>query len=113
MKRVKPSETLRDTPCAMVAVACARNAQKADTDVERQGDYVSLASMNKYVRRLLRVRRQVKYKRGERPLLKDLHFPGKAVVCVLGHYIYLDGETYYSFFKNSGDEVVSLWELEA
>lgn len=112
MKRVKPDENLRELPCAMVAVACARNTSEADTDVSMRDGYVSLPSMNKYARRLLNVRRQVKFKRGERPLLKDLHFPGKAIVCVLGHYIYLEGETYYSFFKNSGDEVVCLWELE-
>ena len=112
MKRVKPSDKLRGVPCSMVAVACARGVDRPDMGVEVKDGYATLASMNKYVRRLLNVRRQVKFRRGERPLLRDLHLQGRAVVCCYGHYVYLDGETYYSFFKNSGDEVVSFWELE-
>ena len=112
MRRVKPAEGLRDTPCSMVAVACAIGAEKAAGSVVLKDGYATLASMNKYIRSFLPVVRQRKYKRGERPLLKDLHHPGRAIVCVLGHYLYLEGETYYSFFRNSDDEVVCVWELK-
>lgn len=33
-------------------------------------------------------------------------------VCLLGHYIYIDNDNYYSFFDNDEDEVVCIWWLK-
>lgn len=113
MKRVKPSERLRGIPCSMVAVACALGVETPPGGmVLSDGQYGSLNNMNTYVRRYLPVKRQTKYRRGERPKLKELHLDGKAIVCVLGHFLYLDHETYWSFFRNSDDPVVCVWELK-
>ena len=59
----------------------------------------------------LPIKKRINYKRGERPKLKDLHLLGKAIVCVYGHFVYLDHEAYWSFFNNEEDEVVSLWVI--
>lgn len=113
MKRISPNEALRGVPCSIVAVSCATGVEKAHGGIQlKSGGYATLAEMNKYVRSHLQVKRQVKYRRGERPKLKDLHLQGRGIVCVLGHYLYLDGETYYSFFKNSEDDVVCVWILK-
>lgn len=69
--------------------------------------------MNALVRANAAVKRQVKFKRGERPTLAQyVHENRKrAVVCVEGHFLYTDGTDYWSFFKNGKDLVVSAWEL--
>ena len=111
MKRKTPSDNLRGLPCSIVAVRCALGGKAKGTPILKDGGYATLASMNKFVRENLPVVRQIKFKRGERPKLKDLHLDGRAIVCVLGHFLYLDHEDYWSFFKNSGDDVVSVWVL--
>ena len=112
MKRIKPSEALRGVPCSLVAVSCALGVDIPPTGMKLKGTHGTLADMNRYVRMHLPVIRQIKYRRGERPKLKDLHIKGKAIVCVYGHFLYLENETYWSFFKNSDDDVVCVWILE-
>lgn len=112
MKRNIPGSEYRGLPCSMVAVGCAKGGTPMDLPDLKNDGYATLAAMNKFVRANLGVKRQVKFRRGERPKLKDLHFDGRAIVCVLGHYLYLDHEDYWSFFKNGQDDVVALWELE-
>jgi hypothetical protein len=77
----------------------------------RADGYLSLKDGNAFIRKYLPIRRRRDFRRGERPLLEDLHFDGKAIVLVYGHYIYLDHEDYYSFYSNEKDEVVAIWEL--
>ena len=63
----------------------------------------------------MRVIRRVYYKRGERPRLWDFMRENKgrrAVLCLLGHFVYFDGEDYHSFLKNDGDLVVKAWYVE-
>ena len=117
MERKRPNEIYADEPCLVVAVYCAYEKEmfKSATgypDLKPNG-YATLASANKWIREKLAVKKKIDYKRGERPKLKDLHLDGEAVVCVLGHYIYLDGETYWSFFDNEEDDVVTVWMLKS
>ena len=113
MKRIEPDVIFDKYPCSIVAVGCAAGGvvMPADMDAYREDGYLTLKSMNRFIRYNLPVKRQVSYKRGERPKLKDLHHPGKAIVCVLGHYLYLENEVYMSFYDNDEDPVVSVWEL--
>lgn len=118
MKRIIPDSKYRRRPCSVVAVGCAmRASQEALTaltspDLKPDG-YLSLNGMNALVRANLSVRRRVNYKRGMRPCLRDFchSFNGRAVVCVTGHYVYVEGGDYYSFFYNGSDEVISVWIL--
>jgi hypothetical protein len=118
MKRQIPKDIYRGLPCSAVAVGCAkgttrRSDVKALCSPELKDDgYLSLKGMNALVRANLEVTKQVKFKRGERPLLREYakQIKGqKAVVCVLGHYVYFDGKDYWSYFWNGGDEVISAW----
>jgi hypothetical protein len=81
----------------------------------QSGGYLSLNGLNGLIRAHLAVTKRENYKRGERPALRDwahAHLGQRAVVCVLGHYLYFDGRDYHSFLWNGGDPVVSVWYLE-
>lgn len=115
-----------NAPCSVVAVSTALGKETWPTFQQnrqmRSDGYMPLETMNKFVRDNLHVRKRITYKRGERPKLRELpqiladKFPlmqeRKAVVCVLGHYLYLAGDVSYSLFDNVDDDVVSVWVLE-
>lgn len=120
MKRITPSEIYEGLPCSVVSVGCALNiAEKRDLDAlfssELHSDgYLSLKGMDALIRRKTQVKRRENFKRGERPALRDFahsHLGQRAVVCVLGHFLYFDGRDYHSFLWNGGDPVVSVWYL--
>ena len=120
MKRIVPNEIYRELPCSVVAVGCALGIADSETlrglcssDLHDDG-YLSLRSMNALIRANTGVRKQEYFKRGHRPVLRDFaheHLGSKAIICLLGHYVYYDGKDYHSFFWNGGDEVVSVWYL--
>ena len=113
MKKNIPPSYLNGYPCSVVAVACALGRmpdgvpgylQKLKAD-----GYAPLNTANRFIRDNLPIRKRIDYRRGQRPKLRDLHLDGKAIVCVYGHLIYLDHESYWSFFDNEKDDVVAVW----
>lgn len=114
IRRAEPQEGLRGVPCLIVAVSCARGAMLAEEPELKEDGYATLAVANKYIRQHLNVKKRIDYKRGDRPRLSEFltEFSGKALICVLGHFLYADGSTYYSFFDNEQDDVVSVWLLK-
>ena len=114
MIRETPNDDLTNTPCSVVALACAVGGKEnlQGYPVLKKNGYATLASNNKWIRQNLKIKKRTDYKRGERPKLKDLHLDGKAIVVVLGHCIYLDHERYWSFFDNENDDVVTTWEIK-
>ncbi len=121
MKRITPPDIYRGLPCSAVAVGCAKGVARRSeaqrlcaADLKEDG-YLSLKGMNALIRANLAVLKRVNYKRGERPVLRDWahsHIGQRAIICLLGHFIYFDGRDYHSFFWNGGDEVVSAWILK-
>lgn len=123
MKRITPDKVYEGLPCSMVAVGCAMGAQGAvlaaedalrSPDLHADG-YLSLDGLNRLIRAHMRVTRRENFRRGERPALRDFahsHLGQRAVICVLGHYLYFDGRDYHSFLWNGGDPVVSVWYLD-
>ena len=102
------------TPCLVVAVACALGSPETVPewpDLKANG-HATLTVANRWVRACLPVEKRTDYRRGQRPKLGDLHLDGKAIVCVLGHYVFVDGESYWSFFDNENDDVVAVWRLK-
>ena len=121
MKRLEPESIYRGEPCSVVAVGCALGIGDLwgllalQTPQTHDDGYLSLAGMNRFIRANLAVKRAEQYKRFERPALRDWvrEHPGeRAIICVLGHFLYFDGRDYYSFFWNGGDPVVKVWYLE-
>lgn len=116
--RITPKSIYNGLPCSFVAVGCAVGEKNEDlmrfADGLKDDGYLSLDNMNKYIRSLLPIQKKQYFKRGERPILKDLleNNQRKAVVCLLGHYVYVDGKDYWSFFENEYDDVVCIWWIK-
>jgi hypothetical protein len=110
MKQIIPNSELQGLPCSNVAVSCALG-KTVICKTSHDDGWMTLKDNNKFVREYLNVRRYKYFKRGERPLLKELVLD-KAIVCVYGHLVYLEGNNYWSFFNNENDEVVAYWELK-
>lgn len=113
MTQILPEDYLSGFPCTIVSISTALGKLTIPEDISFRNDgYLTLCKMNKFIRTYLPVRKRVDHRRGQRPKLKDMIFDGKAIVCVYGHCIYVDGENYYSFFDNSEDEIVAIWYLK-
>ena len=116
---------LEDAPCIVVAIYCAlhygfnKQEVKVSVPVNKEG-YCTLATMNKTIRQYFKVSKYLYFKRKERMTLEqeDKWFgafkDSKAIVCVEGHYIFVNGTDYhyYSYFNNDNDKVVAIWFLE-
>ena len=115
IKRRDPATMFYDVPCSMVAVGTAIGAFPPTPGLLRADGYLPLKGMDQYCRSQLRVRKKVQFPRATRPTLKDFLEGNseKAIICVLGHFIYADGNTYWSFLRNAKDPVVAVWYLEA
>lgn len=114
IKRRDPSTIYFDVPCSMVAVGTATGSfPPVPADLTEDG-YLSLAGMNRYCRAQLTVTKAESFRRGERPSLKEFLEGNKqrAIICVLGHFIYAEGKTYWSFLRNAKDPVVKVWYLK-
>lgn len=119
MRQVIPAEVYEELPCSMVALGSAlgladeERVSELASDALKDDGYLTLDGMNKLIRAHMKVKRTMYYRRFERPTLEQFmrRFKGKAIVCLLGHYIYVDGDEYYSFFENSQDPVVKVWEV--
>ena len=118
--RENPNSFYRETPCSVVAVGTALNMQGRNLKISdipdnlKNDGYLTLRDMNRFVRSHLDVRKREDFKRGERKKLWVMISDNKekAIICVLGHYIYVEGNTYYSFFDNAYDDVVTVWWLK-
>ena len=111
--RRHPDPIFTGIPCSMVAVGTATGAMPPKPSGLRQNGYLSLDCMNRYVREHLSIRRKVQFRKAERPTLKEFLESNneKCVICVLGHYIFADHNTYWSFLRNAQDRVVAVWYL--
>lgn len=121
MKRIEPSEVYRGLPCSIVSAGCALGyatlgeISRLVAPGLRSDGYLSLRGMDGLLRANMGVKKAVTFKRGERPVLRDFAHANeghRAVICLLGHFVYFDGHNYYSYFKNGGDEVVKAWFLD-
>ena len=118
--RIEPKHKYHNLPCSYVGTGCAyeditkkefTNALPKDL---RTDGYLTLDGANKYLRSIFKVRKKIYYKRTERITLGEFLLKNKERCCVLvlGHFIYVNGENYWSFFDNENDMVVCIWYLE-
>ena len=118
--RIEPSAKYRGMPCSYVGTGCAYEDVTGDPflaslPAELKDDgYLTLDSMNRFVRKYLPIRKKVYYRRTDRPRLSQFlsQNTGRAAVCVLGHFIYVNGEDYWSFFNNENGPVVCVWYIK-
>ena len=114
IKRREPDLIFEDIPCSIVAVGTAIGKMPPRPATLKDDGYMTLADMNGFCRSLLKVEKMVQFRRGSRPTLKAFLELNKrrAIVCVLGHYLYAERNTYWSFHRNGKDEVVAVWYLK-
>ena len=128
MKRIKPKDFYLDLPCSVVSIGCASETLHGSFDYGKikvfseiasaNDNYATLRSVNGEIRKLFNVRKYVYFKRTDRVTLKEMCERLKtkdgfnAIVCVLGHFLYVHNNTYYSFFNNEDDKVVAMWLLD-
>ena len=118
--RIIPKKKYRGLPCSYVGTGCAYEnitGEKFTAPLpDGLGDtgWATLRILNNYVRQYLPIEKKVYYKRSERFKLKDFLASNtkKAGVCVLGHFIYVDGKNYWSFFNNDNDYNVCIWYIK-
>lgn len=121
--RIIPKYEYENLPCSKVAVGCALEDNNSDNIKEqvlnedyglKEDGYLSLDNMNRYIRKYLDIQKKVYYKKGERPVLASFLESNdkKAVICLLGHYVYVNKNIYYSFFENKEDDIVCVWYLK-
>lgn len=114
------NSSYNDLPCGYVALSEAvKNKIVMPIELDQLYDkfptnadgYMNLKTMNAMLRYYIGVRKYEYYKRNERPILHTFKCKGKAVVCVKGHYVFAENDTYYSTFPVDDVEVVAVWHL--
>ena len=118
--RYNPSANLYNTPCSIVALDTAyRDIYNEFIAIDeivrtRPDGYLALSKMQVYIKLLFKVKKSIQYTKKNRFKLKEFlqNNDKKCIICLLGHYIYVDGKNYYSFFQNLEDEVVKIWYVE-
>lgn len=117
--RITPNRKYNGLPCSYVGTGCAfeditgqRFKEKLPEGLREDG-WATMKQLNAYVREHLPVKKKVYYTRAERFKLRDFlaNNTGRAGVCVLGHFIYVNGQNYWSFFNNLNDDVVCVWYI--
>lgn len=117
--RITPNNKFRGYPCSYVGTGCAYENVTGMTFISSlpeglgKDGFLSLDNMNRFIRKYLRIRKKTYFKRAERVSLKEFltRFTGRACVCVLGHFVYVSGGDYWSFFDNDDDAVVCVWYI--
>ena len=117
--RITPINKYRGLPCSYVGIGCAYedfyNKPFTISMFENLKDdgWATLENTNKYVRSLLPIKKKVYFKRNERIKLKEFLSENteKCLVCVYGHFIYVNGKDYWSFFENENDKIVCIWYI--
>lgn len=111
---VFPDDKYEDFPCSVVAIGCA-SGKIVDVPVNSEG-FATLRNANAEIRKHCNVAKYEYFKRNERVSLQEYSYnkTGRAIICVLGHFLYadFDKEEYYSFFDNDDDMVVAVWHLK-
>lgn len=117
--RYRPSDKYRGLPCSYVGTGCAYEDITGMVFQEplppglKEDGWLTIDNMNRFIRSLLPVKKKTYFKRGERMKLCDFLATNieRCGVCVYGHFIYVRGHDYWSFFNNENDDIVCIWFL--
>lgn len=118
--RIEPLPKYHMLPCSFVGVGCAfEDIYKADfpgvlSEELKEDGWLNLDDANRYIREYLPVKKKQYFKRNERSKLSLFLRDNtrKCCVCVYGHFIYVNGHDYWSYFDNEDDDIVCIWYLE-
>ena len=119
--RIMPEEKYEGVPSSQVAIGCAYEnvfdknlSHTIEVRLKNTEGYATLEETNKSIRANLPISKRIYYRKAERISLSDFlkNNKEKCIVCVLGHYIFVDGKDYYSYFDNDSDVVVCVWYID-
>lgn len=121
MNCIVPKSFYEGLPCSVVSIGCASEKLRGSFDYDKiksfseiasaNDNYATLRSVNEQVRKFFNVKKYTYYTRAERKTLKECCSGKTAIVCVYGHFVFVNGDTYYSYFDNANDKVVAVWEI--
>ena len=120
--QIIPNERFNGIACSKVALYYAYkdiyNQKIAVNDIiqTRPDGYLALSKMNTYINMFFKIKKTQQYAKANRITLADFLIrcnDKKAIICLEGHYIYVKGKDYFSFFNNLHDKIVKIWYLEA
>lgn len=117
--RIIPDSKYVGKPCSYVGTGCAYEDYYRQSFSEsmipnlKEDGWATLENANKYIRNVLPIKKKVYYKRDERITLEKFLKTNntRCIVCVYGHFVYVNGENYWSFFENEKDKVVCVWYI--
>ena len=106
-------------PCSYVAAGCAyeditSKDFEPDLPIGLHDDgYLTLNGADKFLRQFFFVKKEY-FRRNDRVPLKDFLKKNTepCAICVLGHFLYANGQDYWSFYDNDNDPVVCVWYLK-
>lgn len=115
--RIEPDAKYHGLPCSYVGTGCAYEDIRHECfnpdlpDGLKDDGYLTLENANRFIRQFLDVKKKQYYKRSERFTLREFleYNNERCCVCVYGHFIYVNGRDYWSFFENENDMVVCIW----
>ena len=115
-------------PCSVVALNCALKDMGLGSEEwlddfatyiqPKENGYVSLNDFHKAIKHFFPNAKKIYFPKKDRETLVENQAQygaftnRKAIVCCLGHYIYVNHNTYYSYFNNDDDLVVAIWFLD-
>lgn len=117
--RKEPDKKYLGQPCSVTCVGTAYDHIHTwpFTIIKPEGmrydGYLRLRDMNQFAREYLPIAKRIDFKKNERPRLKEFLQTNetRCCICILGHYLYADAQTYWSFFDNDDDKVIAVWYL--
>ncbi len=122
--RIIPDEKYEEQPCAYVGTGCAYEniynkpfTEPLPPNLGEDG-WSTLENTNRYIRNIFngpaKIRKKVYFKRCDRITLREFleNNTEKCLVCVYGHFIYVNGKDYWSFYDNDNFKVVCVWYIK-
>lgn len=116
--RIEPDNKYRKTPCSYIGIGCAyENIYGRDFDVLKSEDlssYPFVKDIDKYIRQYFKVDDMHYLKGSERITFKQFLATNtkECLVYVYGHFMYVNGKDYWSFYNVDHCEVVCIWYLD-
>ncbi len=120
MAQIIPNKKYEGYPCSYVGAGCAYEdikkkefKEELPESLSKEG-YLSLKNEEEFLKTFFNIKKKRYYKRTERPYLIDFlrENKGPCCICVYGHFVYANGEDYWSYFDNDYSKVVNVWYLE-
>lgn len=115
MNQIIPDRKYKGLPCSIVAIGCATGGKIVNVNTNNEG-YATLKNADRVIRQNCMVKKYTYLPKEKRiPLWRAFQGKqaGRFIICVLGHFLYADFslQEYWSFFDNSNDMIVAVWEL--